>query len=148
MAYDPKVHHRRSIRLRGHDYRGGGAYFITTCIKDKTPMFGQIVETEMAMFEPGQIIENLWLALPRRFPSVVLDALQVMPNHFHGVIVIPGPGLDASLAKATGAPVVHPSRRKAPALRPAGARVTRTDVGPWLAPGPGRRKRRPYSQDK
>jgi len=29
--YDPKVHHRRSIRLKGHDYAGGGLYFVTIC---------------------------------------------------------------------------------------------------------------------
>jgi putative transposase len=27
-----------------------------------------------------------WLALPTRFPSIVLDKFIVMPNHFHGII--------------------------------------------------------------
>ena len=31
MPYDPAIHHRRSIRLRGHDYAGGGTYFVTLC---------------------------------------------------------------------------------------------------------------------
>jgi len=31
MSYDPAVHHRRSIRLKGHDYAGGGLYFVTIC---------------------------------------------------------------------------------------------------------------------
>ena len=34
MTYDPNVHHRRSIRLRGHDYAGGGAYYVTSCLQD------------------------------------------------------------------------------------------------------------------
>ncbi|MCJ7738737.1 MAG: transposase, partial [Anaerolineae bacterium] len=29
MPYDPDVHHRRSIRLRGYDYTLAGAYFVT-----------------------------------------------------------------------------------------------------------------------
>jgi hypothetical protein len=29
--YDPARHHRRSIRLPGHDYAGGGLYFVTIC---------------------------------------------------------------------------------------------------------------------
>jgi len=29
--YNPEIHHRRSIRLKGHDYAGGGLYFVTIC---------------------------------------------------------------------------------------------------------------------
>lgn len=108
MTYDPRIHHRRSIRLRGHDYSGGGAYFVTACIQDGASLFGKIVENEMVLSEPGRIVEGAWRALPARFPSVVLDVCQVMPNHFHGIIVIPGPGLEPSLANATGAPIIQP----------------------------------------
>src|SRR4051812_46746834 len=31
MAYNPDIHHRRSIRLKNYDYTTPGAYFITTC---------------------------------------------------------------------------------------------------------------------
>ena len=31
MAFDPAKHHRRSIRLQGHDYASGGVYFVTIC---------------------------------------------------------------------------------------------------------------------
>jgi len=31
MSYDPAIHHRQSIRLKGHDYAGGGMYFVTIC---------------------------------------------------------------------------------------------------------------------
>jgi REP element-mobilizing transposase RayT len=117
MTYDPRIHHRRSIRLRGHDYSGGGAYFVTVCVQDKAFLFGQILDNEMVLSEPGRIVEGVWRALPARFPSVVLDVHRVMPNHFHGTIVIPGPGLEPSLATATGAPVIQPCM-----------------VGPGLAP--------------
>ena len=29
--YNPEIHHRQSIRLKGHDYAGGGTYFVTIC---------------------------------------------------------------------------------------------------------------------
>ncbi len=29
MRYDPHLHHRRSIRLRGYDYTQPGSYFVT-----------------------------------------------------------------------------------------------------------------------
>jgi len=29
--YNPEIHHRQSIRLKGHDYAGGGLYFVTIC---------------------------------------------------------------------------------------------------------------------
>jgi len=111
MSYDSKRHHRRSIRLRGHDYSAGGAYFITICAQNKQCGFGRLVEGAMIPSECGQVIQQAWEALPQRFPSVVLDAFQLMPNHLHGIFVIPGSGLEPSLASATGAPVVQPDSK-------------------------------------
>jgi REP element-mobilizing transposase RayT len=65
----------------------------------------------MFLNEPGQIVERVWEALPQRFPMVVLDAFQLMPSHLHGIFVLPGSGLDPSLALATGAPVIQPSAK-------------------------------------
>jgi putative transposase len=113
MTYDPKKHHRRSIRLRGHDYAGGGGYFITICAQDKKCLFGRVVEGEMILNEAGQTIQRVWEDLPHRFPTVVLDVFQLMPNHFHGILVIPGAGLEQALALATGAPVIQPGPKAA-----------------------------------
>jgi REP element-mobilizing transposase RayT len=109
MVYDPRIHHRRSIRLRGYDYAGGGAYFITICTQGKKFLFGEIVEGEMKLNEAARLIQKTWDALPGRFESVVLDVFQVMPNHLHGIFVLPGPGLEPSLAEVTGAPIMQPS---------------------------------------
>ncbi len=43
MGYNPNIHHRRSIRLKGYDYAREGAYFITICCQDKKCRFGKIV---------------------------------------------------------------------------------------------------------
>lgn len=41
MAYDPNIHHRRSIRLKGHDYAGAGLYFVTICAHREFIAFAQ-----------------------------------------------------------------------------------------------------------
>ncbi len=101
MTYDPRIHHRRSIRMRGHDYGGGGAYFVTCCVDGKECLFGRVAESTMLINECGELVQRAWVAIPRRFPSVTLDAFQVMPNHWHGILVIPGPGLEPALAAIT-----------------------------------------------
>ena len=108
MTYDPRLHHRRSLRLRGYDYAGGGAYFVTIGTQAKKCLFGEIVEGNMILNEAGSIIQRIWDTLPQRFGSLVLDAFQIMPNHWHAIFVLPGPGLEAALAVATGAPVIQP----------------------------------------
>lgn len=43
MPYNPEIHHRRSIRLKGYDYSQAGLYFITICVLDRVCLFGKIV---------------------------------------------------------------------------------------------------------
>ena len=47
MKYNPDIHHRRSIRLKGYDYSQAGAYFVTICTHDRECMFEEIVDGEM-----------------------------------------------------------------------------------------------------
>jgi len=47
MPYDPQVHHRRSIRLKGYDYASAGAYFVTLCTHERQSLLGQVNEGEM-----------------------------------------------------------------------------------------------------
>jgi REP element-mobilizing transposase RayT len=79
---------RRSIRLPEYDYAQAGAYFVTLCTHNREPLFGDIVDGEMALNEFGEIVHRCWTALPGHFSHVCLDAFVVMPNHLHGVIII------------------------------------------------------------
>ena len=56
--YNPDIHHRRSIRLTGHDYSQSGLYFITLCTVDRTCMFGNVVEGKMQLNDIGQLVEH------------------------------------------------------------------------------------------
>jgi len=87
-AYDPSVHHRRSIRLRGHDYAGRGVYFVTICVADNRPLFGTMVNGRMASNDAGRIAARCWREIPNHFPHAALDEWIVMPDHVHGIIVL------------------------------------------------------------
>jgi hypothetical protein len=42
MKIDLEKHRRRSIRLRGYDYKQAGAYFITVVAHGRSALFGEI----------------------------------------------------------------------------------------------------------
>ena len=92
MPYNPKIHHRRSIRLKGYDYSQAGLYFITICCNRRgNPLwlpFGHIDNDEMVLNEFGQIAYNEWIKLTERFTNFELDVFQIMPNHMHGIIAL------------------------------------------------------------
>jgi REP element-mobilizing transposase RayT len=81
MKFHPDIHHRRSIRLKNFDYSGNGAYFVTLCTHDRSCCFEQFEQLR-------GMVEAQWQNLPKRFLCVALDAYIIMPNHFHGIIVI------------------------------------------------------------
>jgi putative transposase len=90
MTYDRQKHHRRSIRLQGYDYAQPGAYFITICTQGGEALFGEIVSGRMCLNAAGEMVWRWWAGLNDKYPSVRTDAAIVMPNHFHGIIVITG----------------------------------------------------------
>ncbi|MGD8624349.1 MAG: hypothetical protein PVJ34_07430 [Anaerolineae bacterium] len=54
--YDPRRHHRRSIRLKGYDYSRPGAYFVTICTQGGEPFFGQVWEGRMHLSPTGEMV--------------------------------------------------------------------------------------------
>lgn len=42
MAFNPLIHNRQSMRLKGYDYGREGFYFITICTKGQIHLFGKI----------------------------------------------------------------------------------------------------------
>ena len=88
MNYDPQKHRRRSIRLRGYDYTQPGGYFVTIVTQNRERLFGEVVNGKMVLNTFGQIIDYQWQRLPQHFGHIRLDAYQIMPDHFHGIIII------------------------------------------------------------
>lgn len=95
MNYDPAQHHRRSIRLKDYDYTQAGAYFITLCVENRTCVLGDVVDGEMQLSPSGAIVAEAWEWLAQQYPYVAIDEYVVMPNHFHGIIVIDAPTVGA-----------------------------------------------------
>ncbi|MDO8612587.1 MAG: transposase [Dehalococcoidia bacterium] len=92
MRYDPERHHRKSIQLRGYDYAQAGAYFVTICTQSRECIFGDVIEGQMVLNDPGKVVESVWRELPEHYPGVAVDACAVMPNHLHGIVVLVGAG--------------------------------------------------------
>ena len=88
VKFDPKKHHRRSIRLRGYDYSQAGAYYITIVTWRRDFLFGDIVNQEMELSRYGEIVQKWWGEIPIHFPNVETGAFVIMPNHVHGIIFI------------------------------------------------------------
>lgn len=88
MKYNPDLHHRRSIRLRGYNYTSAGAYFVTACAYARECLFGQIAGGEMRLSVCGQVALECWLDIPIHYPQIELDTFSVMPNHIHGILVL------------------------------------------------------------
>ena len=84
--YNPNIHHRKSIRLKGYDYSQAGLYFITICVKDRECLFGKIIDGKMNFNDGGKIADECWLKISEHFLNVVLHEYIVMPNHVHGII--------------------------------------------------------------
>jgi REP element-mobilizing transposase RayT len=109
--YNPNIHHRKSIRLKGYDYAQEGLYFITLCCNRRSngkwisantankwhasyfknniySPFGYVDNRQMILNEIGQIAHNEWMKTPEIRNNVELGEFIVMPDHFHGIIKI------------------------------------------------------------
>lgn len=93
MNYNKYKHHRRSIRLKGYDYAQAGAYFVTICTQNRECLFGDVVDGEMRSNDAGCMIQKWWHESAEKFKNIELDEFVIMPNHFHGIIMIVGAAL-------------------------------------------------------
>jgi len=81
-----------SARLQTWDYGSIASYFVTICTKNREHFFGEIVGREMQLNEIGKMLEQEWIKTPELRPdmNLKLGEFIVMPNHFHGIIIIGG----------------------------------------------------------
>lgn len=86
-----------SARLQSWDYASCGIYFVTVCTKERSHYFGQIVKNpidsshfKMNLSEIGNSVESEWIKTPELRPdmNLTLGEYQVMPNHFHAIVII------------------------------------------------------------
>jgi putative transposase len=83
-----KYKKHRQYRLKDFDYSGEGEYFITICIADHKKYFGKIIDEMIILSPVGKIVDRIWNQVPDRFENVKIDTYQIMPDHFHGIIIL------------------------------------------------------------
>lgn len=88
MSLYQNKYRNESARLHGYDYSSEGAYFVTICTKNRNHYFGEIFNGEMILNDIGIITEEIWFEIRIHYPSAILGAFVIMPNHIHGIIVI------------------------------------------------------------
>src|SRR3990172_7299432 len=84
------IYRIESSRLQNWNYQWQGEYFITICTDQRFSFFGDIEDGTMILSEIGKIAESEWTRTPDIRPdmNIELDAFCIMPNHFHGIIII------------------------------------------------------------
>ncbi|MDB9543479.1 hypothetical protein PN472_10030 [Microcystis aeruginosa CS-1036] len=136
MTFDPEKHHRRSIRLRNYDYSQPGAYFVTICTYQKQSWFGEIKNGQIYLNQLGKIVADEWLKTCKIRPNFKLDEWVIMPNHFHGIVIINDYSGDDQSLGARDAPL------------DLGARDAPLDLGARDAPLIWAHAMRPYSRNR
>ncbi len=82
------LYQRKSIRLQGYDYRQSGAYFVTILTYKRMNTLGDVYREDVVLSELGKIVKQVWEQIPSHFVYVDLDFFVIMPNHFHGILII------------------------------------------------------------
>lgn len=79
---------RKSIRDKSWDYSGGGVYFITITVRHFGIPLSSIVDKEVELSDTGEVIHSIWKLLPEQFAHVEVDSSVIMPDHFHGIVIL------------------------------------------------------------
>ena len=86
-------------RRVGHDYQSRRVYLITMTVEGRRPLLGALVgnadapdgspEAPRVELSPlGREVERCWFAIHEYYPEVELLALQLMPDHLHGILFV------------------------------------------------------------
>ena len=82
-----------------HDYAERRMYMITIEVEGRRALFGRVegdvsapdgsTEAPHIVLSPlGKIVQDEWLGIPRFFPQIEVMAVQMMPDHMHGILFV------------------------------------------------------------
>ena len=77
-----------TARKVGGDYTAG-AFFVTWCVKGRVECLARIDEGQSFPTSVGMIVDDEWHKTAIVRPNVTLDAWVVMPDHVHGILILP-----------------------------------------------------------
>ena len=86
-------------RCVGHDYTERMMYMVTMTTEGRRPLFGTVVghsdapagsadAPRIELTELGKRVEAEWMATPLHHPEITVVALQMMPDHLHGILFV------------------------------------------------------------
>ena len=86
-------------RRVGHDYESRRIYLITMTVEGRRPLLGTLVgnadaldgSPEAPRIEPsslGREVQRCWFSIHEHYPEVEVLALQLMPDHLHGILFV------------------------------------------------------------
>ena len=86
-------------RCVGHDYQGRQIYMLTMVTEGRRPLFGHVagrsdgapgtpVEPHVVLTELGRAVVERWWATHELYPEIEVLALQMMPDHLHGILFV------------------------------------------------------------
>jgi putative transposase len=81
---------RKPNRMSSKNYSQPGCYFLTMCTHHDQYHFGTTHRDCIELTSAGIMVTDWWNKLPGKFNRVKLGEFVVMPNHFHGIIIIVG----------------------------------------------------------
>lgn len=82
-----------------NDYHGRHIYLVTLAVEGRRPLLGQVVGNPLAaegsadaprieLSAMGGAVFDCWQQIPKRHPEVEILAIQIMPDHLHGILWI------------------------------------------------------------
>ena len=79
-------------RAACHDYRARRMYMITLCVEGRRPLLGQLTggveAAHVELTALGEAVAQVWESIPNHHPGVEVLALQLMPDHLHGILFV------------------------------------------------------------
>lgn len=86
-------------RCIDHDYRERRIYMVTLVVEGRRKLFGEVIghsnapkgsveAPRMELSVLGEAVQRCWLEIPQHYPEVSLLALQLMPDHLHGILFV------------------------------------------------------------
>src|SRR5262245_18293285 len=84
--YHGTIQKKKIIRHKFHNYAQPGYYFLTICSYGRQEFFSKVIQQRSQLLEYGKVVSDCWTNLNIVFQFIALDAFEIMPDHFHGIL--------------------------------------------------------------
>ena len=100
--YAGEKHASMKRRDDHHDYTERRMYMITLEVEGRRPLFGRLVgspfaergsndEPRIELTELGKAVQSEWMGIHGYYPQIEVKAVQMMPDHMHGILFVTAP---------------------------------------------------------